>query len=360
MNNTNEKNGYEHFMLKEIYEQPETIRKTLDVDLSDMNIDQIFTDVERIYMIGCGTAYHAGLIGRLAIEKLAKIPVDSEIASEFRYRDVLWAPNSLIIVVSQSGETADTLDALRKAKQNGVKSLAITNVADSTIAKEADKVIYTQAGPEIAIASTKAFTSQIITMYQLAIHLASVKGTLPKEELESLNNDLMQVDKIVEKVLTQQEKIKKIAEKYKDVQNAFFLGRSFDHVIAMEGQLKLKETSYVHAEAYPTGELKHGPFALLEEGILVVTLNTQDHLAEKTLSNMKEVKERGANVMAICKEQLEESCKQFDDVITLPELNSVLTPLLSVIPLQLFSYYMALFRDCDVDKPRNLQKAVTE
>ncbi|QGU00885.1 Glutamine--fructose-6-phosphate aminotransferase [isomerizing] [Candidatus Syntrophocurvum alkaliphilum] len=361
-----EKAGYEHFMLKEIHEQPVAIKETLRekikdglVDMSDLNIDEIFEDTEKIYIVACGTAYHAGLVGKLAIEKLAKIPVETDIASEFRYRDVLWTPKSVMIVVSQSGETADTLAALREAKRNGIKVLAVTNVVGSSVSREADKVIYTHAGPEIAVASTKAYTTQLVIMYLLALHLANVKSTISKEEITKLNNDLLKMDTLVEKVLTQQNKIKALAEKYKDIQSTFFLGRSFDYAVAMEGALKLKEISYIHAEAYAAGELKHGPLALIYDGVPVLALITQDHLVDKTMSNIKEVKARGAVVVAICKENLQETCQECDEQILLPDLNPILAPIVSVVPLQIFSYYMAVFRDCDVDKPRNLAKSVT-
>ena len=361
-----EKGGYEHFMLKEIHEQPTALRETLRgnikdkmVDLTHLDIDAIFKNVEKIYIVACGTAYHAGLVGRYALEKLAHIPVETDIASEFRYRDVLWNPKSVMIVISQSGETADTLAVLREAKRHGIKVLAVTNVVGSAVSREADRVIYTHAGPEIAVASTKAYSTQLLIMYLLALHLARVRGTMGLTELETLTAELDHIDELVEQVLDQQDKIKELAHRHKDVQSTFFLGRGFDYAVAMEGALKLKEISYIHAEAYAAGELKHGPLALIDEGVPVLALISQDHLVEKTMSNIKEVKARGAVVIAICKANLQEACQECDEQIILPNVNPILAPIVAVIPLQIFSYYMAIFRGADVDKPRNLAKSVT-
>lgn len=361
-----EKGGYEHFMLKEIHEQPDAIRQTLRgkikdglVDFSDLQLNGLFEDIKKIYIVACGTAYHAGLVGRMAIEKLARIPVETDIASEFRYRDVLWTPGDLMIVISQSGETADTLAALREAKRNGIKVLAVTNVVGSSVAREADKVIYTHAGPEIAVASTKAYSTQLVIMYLLALYLAKEKGTLSREILTELGNELLSMDLSVEQVLKEQDKLKILAEKYKNVESTFFLGRGFDYAVAMEGALKLKEISYIHAEAYAAGELKHGPLALIDKGVPVLALISQDNLVEKSMSNIKEVKARGAVVVAICKENLQEACQECDEQILLPNVNPILAPISAVIPLQIFAYYMAVFRGADVDKPRNLAKSVT-
>ncbi len=361
-----EKAGYEHFMLKEIHEQPTALRETLRgnikdnmVDLSELKIDDLFIGIGKIYIVACGTAYHAGLVGRNIIEKLAQIPVETDIASEFRYRDVLWHPHSVMIVISQSGETADTLAVLREAKRKGIKVLAVTNVVGSSAAREADRVIYTHAGPEIAVASTKAYSTQLLVMYLLGLHLARIRGTCAGPELVELAEGISHIDELVEKVLTQQDKIMQLAEKYQVVQDTFFLGRGIDYSVAMEGALKLKEISYVHAEAYPAGELKHGPLALIVEGVPVLALITQDNLVEKTMSNIKEVKARGAIVVAICKENLQEACQECDEQILLPNVNQLLAPIVSVVPLQIFSYYMAIFRGADVDKPRNLAKSVT-
>jgi len=361
-----EKAGFEHFMLKEIHEQPKALKDTLRgtikedlVNLDELGIDDIFDGAEKIYIVACGTAYHAGLVGRNIIEKLAHIPVETDIASEFRYRDILWHPQSVMIVISQSGETADTLAVLREAKRRGVKVMAVTNVVGSSVAREADRVIYTHAGPEIAVASTKAYSTQVLVMYLLGLHLARIRGTCSREELKALAAEINQVDLLVEQVLVQQDKIMQLAEKYQQVQDTFFLGRGFDYAVAMEGALKLKEISYVHAEAYAAGELKHGPLALIDVGVPVLALITQDNLVEKTMSNIKEVKARGAVVVAVCKENLQEACQECDEQILLPNVNQILSPLVSVVPLQIFSYYMAIFRGADVDKPRNLAKSVT-
>ncbi|MBC7075944.1 MAG: glutamine--fructose-6-phosphate transaminase (isomerizing) [Syntrophomonadaceae bacterium] len=361
-----EKAGYDHFMLKEIHEQPEALRKTLRgrikdgaVDFAELQIDDAIKNMGKIYIVACGTAYHAGLVGRLAIEKLARIPVETDIASEFRYRDVLWAPNDLMIVISQSGETADTLAALREARRNKVKVLAVTNVVGSSVAREADRVIYTHAGPEIAVASTKAYSTQLAVMYLLALYMAQVKGTCSNDEILRLSSELLYMDTIVEQVLKEQEKIKELAWRYREVESTFFLGRGFDYAVAMEGALKLKEISYIHAEAYAAGELKHGPLALIENGVPVLALISQDNLVEKTMSNIKEVKARGAVVIAVCKENLQEACQECDEQVLLPDVNPILAPIAAVVPLQVFAYYMAVFRGADVDKPRNLAKSVT-
>lgn len=361
-----EKGGYEHFMLKEIHEQPEAVRRTLSgrikdgwIDLSDLELEDLFQGINKIYIVACGTAFHAGMVGRLAIEKLARIPVETDIASEFRYRDIIWKPDQLMIVISQSGETADTLAALRHAKRNGVKVLAVTNVVGSSVAREADKVIYTHAGPEIAVASTKAYTTQLVIMYLLALYLAQERGTVPPDELKKLGRELAHMDQVLETVLEQEEKIKALAARHSSVQDTFFLGRGFDYAVAMEGALKLKEISYIHAEAYASGELKHGPLALICEGVPVLTVITQDYLVDKSMSNIKEVKARGAVVIAICKENLQEDCQECDEQVLIPNVDPLLAPVAAVVPLQIFAYYMAVLRGADVDKPRNLAKSVT-
>ncbi len=361
-----EKGGYEHFMLKEIHEQPEAIRKTMagqikdgQVDFSALDFDEVLKKTGKIFIVACGTAYHAGMVGRLAIEKLARIPVETDIASEFRYRDVLWQPDDLMIVISQSGETADTLAALREAKRNGIKVLAVTNVVGSAVAREADRVIYTHAGPEIAVASTKAYSTQLVVMYLLALYLGEIRQSYDHGKLTGMVRDMLYMDTMVEQVLKEQDKIKALAEKYRSVQSTFFLGRGMDYAVAMEGALKLKEISYVHAEAYAAGELKHGPLALIDEGVPVLALISQDKLVDKTMSNIKEVKARGAVVVAICKENLQEDCQECDEQILLPRVNPLLAPIVAVVPLQIFAYYMAVFRGADVDKPRNLAKSVT-
>jgi glucosamine--fructose-6-phosphate aminotransferase (isomerizing) len=361
-----EKGGYEHFMLKEIHEQPTAVRETLRgrikdgrIDLADLELDELFEGINKIYMVACGTAYHAGMVGRMAIEKLARIPVETDIASEFRYRDILWQPDQLMIVISQSGETADTLSALRHAQRNGVKVLAVTNVMGSSVARDADRVIYTHAGPEIAVASTKAYTTQLVIMYLLALYLAQERGTVPPAELKKLINELGEIDNALETVLHQEEKVRELATQYYNVQDTFFLGRSLDHAVAMEGALKLKEISYIHAEAYAAGELKHGPLALISDGLPVLTVITQDQLVDKAMSNVKEVKARGAVVIAICKENLQEACQECDEKVLIPDVNPLLAPIVSVVPLQTFAYYMSVLRGNDVDKPRNLANSVT-
>lgn len=361
-----EKQGYEHFMLKEIHEQPEAIRATFRgttadgrADFSHLGMDDAFRKLGRIFIVACGTAYHAGLVGRVAIEKLARVPVETDIASEFCYREVLWNPDDLMIVISQSGETADTRAALREARRRGIKVLAITNAVGSAVAREADQVIYTHAGPEIAVASTKAYVTQLIVMYLLALYLAEVRGAMSRDDLRSLYSDLLYTDVLVEQVLSEEARIKQIATRYADVESTFFLGRGFDYAVAMEGALKLKEVSYIHAEAYAAGELKHGPLALIHQGVPVLALITQDSLVEKTMSNIKEVKARGAVVVAICKSNLQQACQECDEQILLPDVNPVLAPIVGVVPLQIFAYYMALVRGLDVDKPRHLAKSVT-
>jgi glucosamine--fructose-6-phosphate aminotransferase (isomerizing) len=361
-----EKGGFDHFMLKEIFEQPEAIRKTLSgrinngkVDFSELGFDEIFKKAGKIYIVACGTAYHAGVVGRVAIEKLAEIPVETDVASEFRYRKILWRPDDFMIVISQSGETADTVSALKEAKQRGIKVLAITNVVGSTVAREADKVIYTNAGPEIAVASTKAYLTQLTVMYLLAVYMADLRRSYDPLKLKGIVGDLFYMDASIEMVLKENEHIKSVARKYKEVESTFFLGRGLDFAVALEGALKLKEISYIHAEAYAAGELKHGPLALITKGVPVLVLITQDKLVDKTMSNVKEVKARGAVVVAVCKENLKDACNECDEQVLLPRMNPVLTPLVSVVPLQLFAYYMAVFRGTDVDKPRNLAKSVT-
>jgi glucosamine--fructose-6-phosphate aminotransferase (isomerizing) len=359
-----DKGDFEHFMLKEIFDGPEALRQTLSGKIQDNKIvfrelNYEVKNVNKIFIAGCGTAYHAGLVGRKSIEELAGIPVEIDLASEFAYRKVLWQAGDLLIVISQSGETADTLAALHKAKEAGIPVLAIVNVPDSTIARLADMVIYTQAGPEISIASTKVYVTQLLVLYLLALYLAQEKDTLPAEELNTYINAITAIDQQVEKALTQQPIIKEIASRYHGANNAFFLGRGYDYPVAMEGALKLKETSYIHAEAYATGELKHGPIALLNGNVLVMALVSQDALVEKTMPNINEIKSRGATIIVICKESLQQHCLEYENSIVIPDTESLLAPLVAVIPLQLFAYYMAVFRGTEVDNPRHLTKAVT-
>lgn len=363
-----EKGGYEDFMLKEIHEQPKAIKDTLSSRISNdhkvslENIEITKAELEsfdRIFIVACGTAYHAGLLGKVAIERLAKIPVEVDIASEFRYRDPLITEKSLLIVVSQSGETADTLAVLRDAKRIGAKVLAITNVVGSSVSREANHVLYTWAGPEIAVASTKAYETQLIAMYILAMYFGEIKGVLSEEMANELKDELLSLPDKVEEILKQKEDLQKFASKNYMDKDLFFLGRGVDYAVALEGSLKLKEISYIHSEAYAGGELKHGPIALIEQGTPVIALLTEDKLKDKMISNIREVITRGARVLAIANEGDKEAEQIAEDVIYIPKTNSLLSPVLSVVPLQLISYYMAKQKGCDVDKPRNLAKSVT-
>ncbi|WLF69761.1 glutamine--fructose-6-phosphate transaminase (isomerizing) [Clostridium septicum] len=363
-----EKGGYEDFMLKEIHEQPKAIKDTLSSRISNdhkvslENIEITKAELEsfdRIFIVACGTAYHAGLLGKVAIERLAKIPVEVDIASEFRYRDPLITEKSLLIVVSQSGETADTLAVLRDAKRTGAKVLAITNVVGSSVSREADHVLYTWAGPEIAVASTKAYETQLIAMYIVAMYFGETKGVLSEEMSKELKGELLSLPDKVEEILKQKEDLQKFASKNYMDKDLFFLGRGVDYAVALEGSLKLKEISYIHSEAYAGGELKHGPIALIEQGTPVIALLTEDKLKDKMISNIREVITRGARVLAIANEGDKEAEQIAEDVIYIPKTNSLLSPVLSVVPLQLISYYMAKQKGCDVDKPRNLAKSVT-
>lgn len=366
---TAEKAGFDHFMLKEIFEQPKAYRDTMGSRLSDsgdsvslmelgMTPDYI-RGIRNIHIVACGTAYHAGLVGRAVIEQMARLPVETDVASEYRYRSPIITPETLVIVVSQSGETADTLAALREAKRCGARVLAITNVVGSSVAREADDVITTWAGPEIAVASTKAYTSQLIAFYLFGLHLAKTLGTKDEEYIRSTVDALKQLPDQVQRILDQAESIKQYAEDISKHNNMFFIGRGVDYHVSMEGSLKLKEISYIHSEAYAAGELKHGTLALIEEGIPVIALATQDDLFEKTVSNIKEVIARGARVLGITHEGDEELAKAVDGVFYIPRTLPLLTPALSVIPLQLLAYYASLARGLDVDKPRNLAKSVT-
>lgn len=363
-----EKGGYEDFMLKEIHEQPKAIKDTLTsrvIKNTKVQLDDIdFTKEEleafdRVFIVACGTAYHAGLVGKTIIEKLAKIPVEVDIASEFRYRDPLITENSLLIVVSQSGETADTLAVLRDAKRIGARVLAITNVVGSSVSREAHHVVYTWAGPEIAVASTKAYETQLIAMYILGIYFGEIKGTIDNELSEALKEELMNLSEKVKEILTQKEKLQKYASKNYMDKDVFFLGRGLDYAVALEGSLKLKEISYIHSEAYAGGELKHGTIALIEDGTPIIALLTDEKLKDKMISNIREVVTRGAKILGIANEGDNEAKEVCDDVIYIPKTNALLTPVLSVVPLQLLAYYMAKQKGCDVDKPRNLAKSVT-
>ncbi|MNW42067.1 Glutamine--fructose-6-phosphate aminotransferase [isomerizing] [compost metagenome] len=367
---TAEKGGFDHFMLKEIYEQPKAYRDTMRGRIDESGSKVIFPElnlteekirsINNIHIVACGTAYHAGLVGGTAIERLVRIPVAFDVASEYRYRSPLITPETLVIVVSQSGETADTLAALREAHANGAHVLAITNVVGSSIARDADDVIATLAGPEIAVASTKAYTSQLIAFYLFSLYLAEVRGTQTAEEISHIIAAMQSLPEQVEAMLENTDAIKAYAEHISNHNNLFFIGRGVDYAVALEGSLKLKEISYIHSEAYAAGELKHGTLALIEDGIPVIALATQEALLEKTVSNIKEVKARGAEVMALSHEEHVSSLlKSVDQAFAIPKTLPLLTPALSVVPLQLLAYYASLARGNDVDKPRNLAKSVT-
>lgn len=364
-----EKGGYPHFMIKEINEQPKALKDTmtgrLNFDDVEIKLDDIkltpedISDIQKIFIVACGTAYHAGIVGKNVIEKLTKVPVEVDIASEYRYRDPMVDDKTLVIIISQSGETADTLAALRESKKRGARIIAITNVVGSSVSREAEEVLYTWAGPEIAVASTKAYSTQLAALYMLGLDLAIKKQTISKEYALEIMQELKQLPEKAERCLKNADTVKELAYKYAKWEDAFFIGRGLDYAVALEGALKLKEISYIHAEAYPAGELKHGTLALIVDGVPVIALATQKSLYEKTLSNIKEVKAREASVIAVAFEGDNEITKSVDHVIYIPKTLPFLAPVLTVIPLQLFAYHAAVARGCDVDKPRNLAKSVT-
>ncbi len=364
-----EKGGYEHFMLKEIHEQPKAVRDTMSqritADKKSISFDELAWDADylnsfnKIYIVACGTAYHAGLVGKYYIEKLARVLVEVDVASEFRYRDPIVDEHTLLIVVSQSGETSDTLAALKESKRRGAKTLAITNVVGSSIAREADQVVYTWAGPEIAVASTKAYTTQLVLFFMLALYMAEIKKSIAAERTAELVAQLHEIPAQVSEILSDVDPIKTFAKQYGFNEDVFYIGRGLDYAVSLEGALKLKEISYIHAEAYAAGELKHGTLALIVEGVPVIALATQRNVYEKTLSNIKEVKARDAVVIGIAAEGDTELQKYVDHVMHVPATDEFIMPILSVIPLQLLAYYAAITRGCDVDKPRNLAKSVT-
>ncbi|WP_026894743.1 glutamine--fructose-6-phosphate transaminase (isomerizing) [Clostridiisalibacter paucivorans] len=363
-----EKEGYEHFMIKEIYEQPKGVSQTLNRRLEDdkiINLDGIkitkedLERIDKIYIVACGTAYHAGLVGKNAIEKYAKVPVIVDVASEFRYRDPFVDDKTLFIAISQSGETLDTLAALREAKRKGARILSVVNVVGSSVARESDDVFYTWAGPEIAVASTKAYTTQLVAMYMIALNMGITKGTLSTERYNEIIEELKNMPEKIQNILDKYETTQHLASSQFNNESVFFMGRGLDVEVSLEGSLKLKEISYINSFAIAAGELKHGTIALIEKGTLVIALATQDKLYDKMLSNIKEVKARGAYVVAIAKEGNTEIEKSADTVIYIPDTFDELTPILAVIPLQLFAYYVSVARGNDVDKPRNLAKSVT-
>lgn len=362
-----EKGGYEHFMLKEIHEQPKAVRDMIGAYVKDGGIDFSETGmcadtlqaVERIYIVACGSAYHVGMSGKYVLEDLAGIPVEVDLASEFRYRNPIIVPNSLMIVVSQSGETADSLAALRLMKETGTPVLGIVNVVGSSIARESDYILYTYAGPEISVATTKAYSTQLIAMYLLAIQTAKVKGRIDSARYAELLTEMAALPSKIQKTLDDKERIQWFASKYANARDLFFIGRGLDYAISLEGSLKMKEISYIHSEAYAAGELKHGPISLVEDGILVVGVLTQNRLFEKTLSNMVEVKSRGAYLMGLTtygNYNIEDAA---DFSVYVPKTEEYFTTSLAIVPLQLMAYYVSVAKGLDVDKPRNLAKSVT-
>lgn len=363
-----EKEGYEHFMLKEIHEQPKGIYETLMRRLNDdgsINLDGISMTKEdidnfnKVYIVACGTAYHAGLVGKMVIEKMAKVPVEVDVASEFRYRDPFVDDKTLFIAISQSGETLDTLAALREARRKGARILSVVNVVGSSVARESDDVFYTWAGPEIAVASTKAYTTQLICMYLIGLYMGSTKGTVEKAYYDRILGELKALPDKVEELLKSEESIAALAKKYHRREQVFFIGRGLDSGVSYEGSLKLKEISYINSFAIAAGELKHGTIALMEEETLVFALATQDFLYEKMVSNVEEIKARGAHVIGVAKAGKTEIEKVADEVIYIPYCADEVSPVLAVIPLQIFAYYVAKERGCNIDKPKNLAKSVT-
>lgn len=363
-----EKGGYEHFMMKEIFEQPEALRKTISPRIRDGHI--VLDDIEltreqiqkinKVFIVACGTAYHVGVVAKYAFEKLLNVPMEVDVASEFRYRSPIINENTLVIIISQSGETADTLAALREAKRRGARVLSIVNVVGSTIANESDDVLYTWAGPEIAVASTKAYSTQLAVIYMIALYMAEQLGTVPKEELQDYVADLQRLPEFAAACLTDKETIQYFASKYFNARDMYFIGRNVDYAASLEASLKLKEISYIHSEAYTAGELKHGPISLIEEGTLVIAICTYDKLFDKMMSNVKEVKARGAVVLGITTQQKRDAASQEADyTFCVPKISDFMLPSLSIIPLQLFAYYVASMKGCDIDKPRNLAKSVT-
>ncbi|MGI5896853.1 MAG: glutamine--fructose-6-phosphate transaminase (isomerizing) [Oscillospiraceae bacterium] len=362
-----EKGGFPHFMIKEIHEQPLAITNTLSprivnglpqFDLPNLT-DELLASFKNIHVVACGTAMHAGMIGKYLTERLARIPVNVDIASEFRYRDPILGKDDLVIIISQSGETADTLAALRLAKERGAYTLAVVNVVGSSIAREADDVIYTWAGPEIAVASTKAYSVQVAIMYLIAFKLGLVKGTLTVEQVKEYCRILLQIPGSIKAMLDDTSNCQYFASKFQNAHSLFYIGRGLDYALSMEGSLKLKEISYIHSESYAAGELKHGTISLITDDVPVVAVATQSRLYEKTISNIKEVNARGAKVLLICKEGAEVGSDVTDFLLRVPAYDDIFMPLVTIVPLQLFAYYTAVLRGCDVDKPRNLAKSVT-
>lgn len=362
------KAGYPHFMLKEIHEQPQAIRDTVKhrlqqdgtVSLGDVAwTKELLQDIHKIYIVACGTAYNAGRVGKVALERLTGIPVETDLASEFRYRDPFVNEHTLLILVSQSGETADTLAALREGKRKGARIFSVTNVIGSSIARESDDVFYTWAGPEIAVASTKAYITQLVAFYLIAMNMALLLGKMERSEYDRLLTEILALSDKIELMLKKESDIKQIADSIKDKNAVFYLGRNMDYNSALEGALKLKEISYIFTEAFAAGELKHGTIALIEEGTPVITIATQTALLDKTFSNMQEVKARGAHLIAFTRESATTICNEADVIVTIPECPDLLMPVVSIVPAQLLAYYTSVLKGNDVDKPRNLAKSVT-
>ena len=362
-----DKGGYEHYMFKEIMEQPEAVKRTIApyiidgrAELSSVLDKAYINSLSRIYIVACGSSYHVGVIAKYNIEKLARVPVEVVLASEFRYCDPIVDKSTLVICISQSGETADTLEAQNEAKRLGALTLAIVNVEGSSIAKSADKVIYTKAGPEIAVATTKAYSTQLAVTILIALYVAECRGTIAAEEYAEIMRQLDVLPVTLEKILADKANIQRLAYQHFNNEDLFFIGRNIDYALSLEGSLKLKEISYIHSEAYPAGELKHGTISLVVDNMLVIAVASYGKLVDKTLSNALEVKARGAHVMGITTDSLRSHVeKATDEIITIPDAHDVLLPSLAVLPLQLFAYYVALYRGCDIDKPRNLAKSVT-
>lgn len=364
-----EKAGYDHYMLKEINEQPAAMRRVLKgrISTEGINLSEIefskdeLAKVDKIYVVACGTAYHSGLVAKYLIEELVKIPVEVEVASEFRYKKPIIGENTLVVVVSQSGETADTLAALRLAQDKGANVLALVNVKGSTIAREADEVLFLKAGPEIAVASTKAYINMVTAFYLFTLYLAEIKKTVSEEKKSKMISDILRLPEFAKETIKNSESlVKNKAQEFKNLNSSFFIGRNIDYTLALEGALKLKEISYIHAEAYPAGELKHGTLALIEEGTPVISIASRKSILEKTASNIKEVKARGGEILGVVLESEKVNYNGImDEFIEIPEIDELLSPVLTIIPLQLLAYYAAVYRDCDIDQPRNLAKSVT-
>ncbi len=362
-----EKGGYDHFMMKEIKEQPDVITKTFEPRIKNGKVffeglsltDEELKNINKIVITACGSAYHTGVVAKYVFEEMLKIPVEVDLASEFRYRNPIVDEHTLVIIISQSGETADTLAALKEAKKRGAHSLSIVNVVGSSIAKESDDVIYTWAGPEIAVATTKAYSTQLIVLYLFAIYAADKLGSADSELLDTLLEEIKALPKKVESIFAMEDRLKNLAKQHYEMKSVFFIGRNIDYAVAMEGSLKLKEISYLNSEAYAAGELKHGTISLIEEGRMVIALSAYEALSDKMMSNIKEVKARGAFVLATAQEGNKTVMQESDEVIYLPKTHPLLLASVEVIPMQIFSYYVALYNGCDIDKPRNLAKSVT-